>query len=258
MSIDIHTVSVHFGGVKALTNVSFCVEPGRVNAVVGPNGSGKSTLFNSVSGLVPLGGGRISIDGVDLSAMKPYERVGAGVARTFQTPRFDPAELVERAVLCGFYPKARAGVLATALRLPSSIGEERELRGRCSQLLGSLGLLRLRDAPLGELSMGQLRLVEVARAIANMPRYLLLDEPAAGLSRAEQHLLAAEVRRVAASGVGVLLVEHNFSLIRELSDRVLVLDRGTPILEGLPHEIEANADFVSLYLGTGGKKAVTI
>jgi ABC-type branched-subunit amino acid transport system ATPase component len=254
MSIQIENVTVRFGGITAVAGVSLKIDAGHITAVVGPNGSGKSTLFNSVSGLVPLATGSICIDGQDVDRIEPSRRVRLGLARTFQTPRFDPFESVEHAILCGFYPHAKAGLIATMLRLKSSSSEELKLREGCRAILENLDLLALRDVPLTELSMGQLRLVEVARAIANRPKYLLLDEPAAGLSRAEQHVLAAQVRRVADSGVGVLLVEHNFNLIRDLSERVLVLDRGTLILEGRPQDIETNPEFISLYLGSTGRK----
>lgn len=253
MSIRADNVSVRFGGVVAVDKVSLEVQPGHVMAVVGPNGSGKSTLFNSISGLVNLAQGSISIEGRDVRDLSPSSRVSLGLARTFQTPRFDPAENVERAVLCGFYPQAQAGLLSTMLRLSGSRREERSLLQSCHAILSDLNLFELRHASLGELSMGQVRLVEVARAIANKPRYLLLDEPAAGLSQTEQEMLASEVRRLARSGLGVLLVEHNFNLVRELSERVLVLDRGKMVLEGLPREIEADQRFISLYLGSMGR-----
>lgn len=255
MSISVQGVSVRFGGVVAVNKVSLEVETGRVTSVVGPNGSGKSTLFNSISGLVNLAEGSVFLDGKPMAGLSSAERVAGGIARTFQTPRFDPKESVEHAVLCGFYPRAKAGLLATMLRLPSAIREEHELMQGCERILRDLNLLDLRHVPLGELSMGQVRLVEVARAIANEPRYLLLDEPAAGLSRAEQRVLAGEIRRLVERGLGVLLVEHNFNLVRDLSQHVLVLDRGKPILEGLPQDIEANPDFASLYLGSAAKTA---
>jgi ABC-type branched-subunit amino acid transport system ATPase component len=253
MSISVKNVSVRFGGVVAVNNVSLEIDPGHVMAVVGPNGSGKSTLFNSISGLVDLAEGSVSIDGRDVRGLNPSSRVSLGLARTFQTPRFDPGENVEHAVLCGFYPRARAGLMSTMLRLPSSQREEGKLLQSCHEILSDLNLFELRHANLGELSMGQVRLVEVARAIANEPKYLLLDEPAAGLSRDEQGRLANEVRRLARSGLGVLLVEHNFNLVRELSEHVLVLDRGKMMLQGIPREIEADQQFVSLYLGSAGR-----
>jgi branched-chain amino acid transport system ATP-binding protein len=253
MSIRVESVTVRFGGVVAVNKVSLELEPGRIVAVVGPNGSGKSTLFNSISGLVSLAEGSVTIDGHEARDLTPSRRVELGLARTFQTPRFDPRESVELAVLCGFYPRAKAGLLSTMLRLPAAQRQEDELLLGCHRILRDLNLFELRRTPLGELSMGQVRLVEVARAIANKPKYLLLDEPAAGLSRLEQQILADEVRRLARAGLGILLVEHNFGLVRELSEHVVVLDRGRMMLQGLPREIEKDQHFASLYLGSAGR-----
>lgn len=250
MSIELQNITVRFGGVTAVNSVSLDLEPGRIVSVVGPNGSGKSTLFNAVSGLVPLAGGTVSIDGQAARDLSPSTRVSMGVARTFQTPRFDPRDDVTEAVLCGFYPRVSVGWLSSMLGLPSARREEMILREACQKLLIDLGLHSVRDKRLGELSMGQMRLIDVARAAANEPKYLLLDEPAAGLSRDEQRALVTEVRRLADRGVGVLLVEHNFGLIRELADHAVVLDRGTMRLSGRPHEIEKDRAFVELYLGS--------
>ncbi|MDA8250346.1 MAG: ATP-binding cassette domain-containing protein [Rhodospirillales bacterium] len=255
MSINVQDVSVRFFGVVALSGVSLALAASEIVAVVGPNGSGKSTLFNSISGMVQLAGGRITVEGRDIRGVPPYGRVRLGIARTFQTPRFDMRESVERAVLCGFYPVARTGMVGAMLRLPRAAREEGELLESCHDILRDLRLFELRNVPLGELSMGQVRMVEVARAIANKPKYLLLDEPAAGLTRREQKILADEIRRLAAAGVGVLLVEHNFGLVRDLSQRVLVLDRGSVMMEGAPQEVQADESFVSLYLGSSGKAA---
>jgi branched-chain amino acid transport system ATP-binding protein len=252
MSIELRNITVRFGGVTAVNSVSLDLEPGRILSVVGPNGSGKSTLFNAVSGLVPLAGGTVTIDGKPAADLDPSTRVSMGVARTFQTPRFDPRDDVTEAVLCGYYPRVRAGWIASTLGLPSARREEAHLRDACQKLLVELGLHTVRDKRLGELSMGQVRLADVARAVANEPKYLLLDEPAAGLSRDEQRTLVKEVRRLADRGIGVLLVEHNFGLIRELADHAVVLDRGTMCLSGRPHDIEKDRAFVELYLGSTG------
>ncbi|PDT50929.1 MULTISPECIES: ATP-binding cassette domain-containing protein [Sinorhizobium] len=254
MAIEIDNVTVRFGGITAVSGVSLSIKHGEIIAVVGPNGSGKSTLFNCVSGLVSLATGAVRIDDVETKMIGPSARVRMGLARTFQTPRFDPSETVARAVSCGFYPHTKAGIISSMLRWKSSSREEREVHESCAAILDDLGLLSLRNIPLAELSMGQLRLVEVARAMANKPRYLLLDEPAAGLTLDEQQALAAQVRLLSQNGVGVLLVEHNFNLIRQLAENVLVLDRGKPILSGKPADIEKNTDFVDLYLGSTGRK----
>lgn len=250
MSIDIDRVSVSFGGVHALREVSIRVEPGRITTVIGPNGSGKSTLFNCITGLVRVGSGTVRLDGADVTALPAHRRIARGLARTFQTPRFDPRVSVEEAVLCGFYPVARAGLLGAMLRLPAVGRQERGFAQACDAILADLGLGAARHAALGELPMGLVRLVEVARALANRPRYLLLDEPAAGLTRAEQELLSTEIRRVAAGGVGVLLVEHNFAMVRSLSDHTLVLERGRMLAQGHPDELMRDPAFVQAYLGS--------
>ncbi|MGY4471955.1 branched-chain amino acid transport system ATP-binding protein [Bradyrhizobium sp. LB9.1b] len=253
MSVDVHEVSVAFGGVTALNKVSLKLERGRILAVIGPNGSGKSTLFNSITGMVASAGGNIAVDGVAIDGMAPNRRIAMGLARTFQTPRFDPHVSVEEAVLCGFYPMSKPGMLSSLFRLPSLAREEHGFSERCSEILKELRLTKYRDTKMGELPMGQVRLVEVARAVANNPKYILLDEPAAGLARDEQAMLSVEVRRLAEKGVGVLLVEHNFNLIRELAEHVIVLNRGAMLMSGRPEEVARDKAFIDVYLGSSGR-----
>lgn len=157
---------------------------------------------------------------------------------------------MEEAVLCGFFPVFRGGMLGAMLRLPSVARQEREFVQAVDTILHDLGLHSVRAAALGELPMGLVRLVEVARAMANRPRYLLLDEPAAGLTQAEQQRLVRQIRRVADSGIGVLLVEHNFAMVRSLSDHTVVLDRGRLLAQGAPDELMRDPAFVEAYLGS--------
>lgn len=250
MSIEVDKVTVRFGGVIALADVSLSLEQGQVVTVIGPNGSGKSTLFNCITGLVPIAQGSVRIGGTDMAHTPAYLRIARGLARSFQTPRFDPCVSVEDAVLCGFYPVSRAGIFGSMLRSPKVAREERAFLDDCDRILEDFRLTKLRNTPLGELPMGQVRLVEVARAVANQPRYLLLDEPAAGLTKAEQTMLGAEIRRLAGAGVGILLVEHNFAMVRELSDETIVLDRGKLLLKGRPADLMQDPMFVDAYLGT--------
>ncbi|WP_439672977.1 ABC transporter related (plasmid) [Cupriavidus necator] len=255
MSIEVDKVVVRFGGLVALQDVSLTLEPGQIVTVIGPNGSGKSTLFNSITGLTKVAGGSVRIDGVDVVKTPPHQRIARGLARSFQTPRFDPRISVEDAVLCGFYPVSHAGIAGSLLRTLRVARQEREFAQACERILTDFKLGPLRGVALGELPMGQVRLVEVARAIAHRPKYLLLDEPAAGLTRAEQQLLADEIRRVAAAGVGVLLVEHNFALVRELSDHAVVLDGGRLLASGNVNELMRDPAFVAAYLGSGQQPA---
>lgn len=250
MSIEVDNIMVRFGGVIALQDVSLTLNPGQVVTVIGPNGSGKSTLFNSITGLVKISKGGVRIDGADVANVPAHLRIAQGLARSFQTPRFDPRVSVRDAVLCGFYPVATGGIVGALLRTPSVSRQERRFAQECERILEDFRLDSLRDAALGELPMGQVRLVEVARAIAHQPKYLLLDEPAAGLTRVEQQLLADEIRRVARNGVGVLLVEHNFAMVRELSDHAVVLDRGHMLAAGQVDDLMRDPAFVAAYLGS--------
>lgn len=249
MSIEIRDVTVRFGGITALSNASLTLEPGRIISVIGPNGSGKSTMFNAITGMVKPVAGTVIVDGVVADSLSPSQRISLGLARTFQTPRFDPQITVEEAVLCGFYPVRKSGVLASMLRLPKCAAEERHFLRRCHEILDDLKLLSLKDMQMGELPMGRVRLVEVARAVANEPRYILLDEPAAGLSLDEQRMLAGEIRRLAERGVGVLLVEHNFKLVRDLAEYLMVLKQGACLIEGDPEHVASDPSFIEAYLG---------
>lgn len=249
MSIVAHRINVHFGGVAALTDVSIELERGSVVGVIGPNGAGKSTLFNAITGLAGISSGSVKINDVDVADTPAYMRIACGLARTFQTPRFDPMVTVEEAVLCGFYPVSRTGMMGALFRTRSVVKEERNFLDACDRILEHFRLDEVRNSVLGELPMGQVRLVEVARAVANQPKYLLLDEPAAGLAKHEQAMLTSEIRRLADAGVGILLVEHNFGLIRELSDHTVVLDRGAMLIQDRPDVLMQDPRFVEAYLG---------
>ena len=242
-------VRMQFGGVVALQDASIAVSPGRIHGLIGRNGSGKSTLFNCITGFLQPTAGRITVDGQVVTGWAPHRLVRAGVARTFQTPRVDMRSSVREAVLAGFYSTLRSGFMAAMLGLPSARGEERRLRDAAARLMEQLGLLPLAGSEIGRLSMGQVRLVEVARCLAAGARYVLLDEPAAGLTRKEQALLAQQIRALAARGIGVLLVEHNFGLIRALCDEVTVLETGRVLSAGTPDAVAGDARVVESYLG---------
>ncbi|MDB5838413.1 MAG: transporter related [Herminiimonas sp.] len=255
MTLEVQDVTVRFGGFTALSAISVSLQPGRILAVIGPNGSGKSTLFNSITGLVPVQSGRVTVNGEDISATPSFQRIRRGISRTFQTPRIDPEMTVQTSVLCGLYSARKQGLLSTMLGTGAARREERGLRERSLEILRSLDLHHLSGVRMGELPIGQVRMVDVARAIAASPKYLLLDEPAAGLSHEELRVLAAQIRRVAASGAGVLLVEHNFHLVKELAEDVVVLNLGTRLLSGKPDQIAQHPEFIKVYLGTSGEVA---
>lgn len=249
MSLETKDVGATFGGVVALAHADVTLQRGQILSVIGPNGSGKSTLFNCITGFVPMSSGSVLVDGHDVTKQPAHQRIRRGVARTFQTPRIDATATVMTTVLCGFLPTVKSGLLASITGLPAAVRDEKRARKEAMRLLESFGLGHLAGVSMGELPLGQVRLVDVARAMAMQPKYLLLDEPAAGLAHDEQHMLTDEVRRIAATDVGVLLVEHNFQLVRSLADEVVVLQKGEILVSGPPEEVAADSRVVDAYLG---------
>jgi len=248
-SLVARDIRMTFGGVVALDQASIEVIPGRVTGLIGRNGSGKSTLFNCLTGFLKPTSGRVLLDGGDITGHAPHEVLHAGVARTFQTPRIDFQTTGRDAVLCGLYPHVKRGFLASLLGLPAAIREERELQARVDAVVGRMKMDAWAWQQVSKLSMGRVRSVEVARAIAADARYLLLDEPAAGIGRDEMTVLASEIRALADRGIGVLLVEHNFSLIHMLCEEVTVLETGAVIFRGTPEEARRDERVMQLYLG---------
>ena len=242
-------VRMAFGGVVALDGASIEVRPGRVTGLIGRNGSGKSTLFNCLTGFLKPTAGVVELDGRNIIGHAPHEVMRAGVARTFQTPRIDFQTTGRQAVLCGLYPRVGHGFVASLLGLPRAVREEQALRQRADEVVERMRMQVWADAKMNQLSMGRVRTVEVARAIAADARFVLLDEPAAGIGRDEMRVLADEIRGLAERGIGVLLVEHNFSLIRMLCEDVTVLDTGAVIFRGTPEEARRNDQVKQLYLG---------
>jgi ABC-type branched-subunit amino acid transport system ATPase component len=243
-------VVMRFGGVLALDGAAIDVVPGRIAGLIGRNGSGKSTMFNCITGFVRPTEGSILLDGEAIADLPPHRVVRAGIARTFQTPRVDLRATVRDAVLCGFYAVGRSSFAATVLGLPSAVREEQRLGEQAETVLRQLDLSSLADRQVGKLSMGQVRLVEVARGIAAGARYLLLDEPAAGLTQAERDVLATTLRSVASAGVGILLVEHNFAFVRALCQDVTVLEAGRVLATGTPEAIATDPRVIESYLGS--------
>jgi branched-chain amino acid transport system ATP-binding protein len=251
-------VRMEFGGVVALKDASVTAQPGCVDGLIGRNGSGKSTLFNCITGFLKPTSGRVTMDGVDITGNAAHEIVRCGVARTFQTPRVDFRATVRDAVRSGFYTTVKSRFMSAALGLAGARREERELHRRSDDIIRRMDLDAFSDTQIGKLSMGRVRIVEVARALAADAKYLLLDEPAAGISRDEQVVLAREIRKLCDSGIGVLLVEHNFALIRLLCDRVTVLDAGQVIFKGTAAQVERDEQVLSVYLGSAADVPVAV
>lgn len=250
MTLQAQGIGVRFDGVVALDNVDLSVQPGKVLALVGPNGSGKSTLFNAITGFVNLYSGRVLVDERDVGSKSADSRIRFGIARTFQTPRIDPELSMIDSILCGFLPSLRSALIPSLLGGPGIASGERRARTAAIELMEMFNLTDYADVPMGELPLGSVRMADVLRAMAMSPRYLLLDEPAAGLSHLEQEHLSAGIRAIAANNVGILLVEHNFSLVRDIADELVVLDEGRVLAAGDPDRVAANPAVIETYLGT--------
>jgi branched-chain amino acid transport system ATP-binding protein len=247
--LEIQGMSKSFGGLRAVDDVSFAVAEGAIKAVIGPNGAGKSTLFNLVSGSLVPDQGSVVFFGNRLAAGRPHRRVEAGMGRTFQHIRLFPQMTALENVMVGRHTRSRAGFLASLLPLPWTWREEREIREESLAVMAFLGIEALASCDATHLAYGEQRAVELARALASKPKLLLLDEPAAGLNMRETADLGKLISRIRGSGVTVLLVEHDMSLVMGISDEIVVLCQGQKIAEDKPLAIQKNPDVVRAYLG---------
>ncbi len=246
-----------FGGLVALDQVSFKVQAGTIKAVIGPNGAGKTTLFNIVSGIFPPTAGKIVLENRRITGLKPFQVAALGISRTFQNPSLFAHLSVLENVMVGRHCRTHGGLLNCSLRLPAQRRAEREARDFAMNCLDRVGLAGLASESAQALSFGQRRMVELARALATEPKLLLLDEPASGLNTRETDDLAKLIGRIRQSGVTILLVEHDMSLVMEISDDILVLHFGTPIAEGPPAQIQNDPKVISVYLGEDSNVAAS-
>jgi branched-chain amino acid transport system ATP-binding protein len=250
VALAVANVTVRFAGLTALDQVSFTVEHRAIHAVIGPNGAGKSTLFNVVSGAYRPTSGTVSLGTVELTRMPPHRIANLGVARTFQNLALLPSASVEENCLLGRHHLTRTGFVTGGLRLPSARREERRHRGRVAEIAGFLGLGEHLATPVGQLSYGDQKRVEIARALCVEPALLLLDEPAAGMNASETAHLAHLIRDIRdALGIPILLVEHDMGLVMGIADRVTVLDFGRRIADGTPAQVRRNPEVLRAYLG---------
>ncbi len=248
-ALQVASLQRSFGGVVATADVSFAVPSGTACALIGPNGAGKTTLFNLITNLFPADSGEVVLHGRSLADLSTSAIAELGLIRTFQSARVFPGMTVLENALAGRHRMLRSGALAAALRLPAARREEREQTARAMRLLELVGLGAMRDRHAVLLPRGAQKLLEVVRALMAQPRVLLLDEPAAGLNDTETEELAALLRAIRDSGITVLVVEHNMSLVMNVADQVVVLEAGRVIAAGSPAEVQADKRVIAAYLG---------
>lgn len=247
--LELQGVHKRFGGLKAVDDVSFTVREGQIKAVIGPNGAGKTTLFNLIAGNLPPTSGTIVFQGGEIQGKKPHQIACLGMSRTFQNIKLFHGMTALESVMVGRHIQSRAGFLAGLFHPPFTWKEEKEIRDKSMALLELLEIAKFADVEATSLAFGQQRAVEMARALATEPQLLLLDEPAAGLNIYETAEIARLITRIRDMGITVLLVEHDMSLVMDISDEVVVLSFGRKIAEGEPPAIQQNPEVIKIYLG---------
>nr|WP_295466017.1 ABC transporter ATP-binding protein [Mesorhizobium sp.] len=257
--LHVDDIQLAFGGVKALSGVSVHAAKGKITAVIGPNGAGKTSLFNVISGFYRPQSGKVTLDGEDISGLKPHARAYRGMSRTFQNIALFHGMTVLDNIKLGAHTNLKSGVISAGLRLPLTRREEALLDAEIQRdVIGLLELDHVQHHPVEDLAYGLQKRVELARALVMKPKILLLDEPVAGMNREEKREMSRFVLGVKKDwNTTVLLIEHDMSMVMGISDHIVVLSFGKPIASGAPEEVRANPDVIKAYLGSVDEPAKT-
>lgn len=247
--LELQGITQIFGGVTALSDVSFTIQSDQITGVIGPNGAGKTTLFNIVTGIYQQTSGRVLFEGSDISGIPAEQLAALGMVRTFQNIELFGQMTVLENVMVGLHSRSSSGLFACSFKMPWAISEERRIQAEALEWLRFVGIEELAGVTANNLPFGQGRMLEIARAMACKPRMILMDEPAAGLNSQETLGLAELIRKIRDLGVTVVLVEHDMELVMDICDRIVVLNLGQKLAEGTPREIQENTEVIAAYLG---------
>jgi len=253
--LSIEGLSISFGGLRAVHDVSFAVKPGEIVSVIGPNGAGKTTLFNIISGIYRPASGRVTLSGQDVTGLAPNKLAERGMSRTFQNLQIFQSMTVLENAIGGYHLQERGPVLADIFDLPSARRRAAAARQDAFEQLKRVRLAEAADREASSLSYGALKRLEIARALGLKPKILLLDEPAAGCNAVETEEIDHLIAEVAAAGVAILLVEHDMKMVMRISNHIVVLDHGEKIAEGDPATVSRNPAVIAAYLGAEAANA---